>query len=305
MRKCFYKIAVILLLQVSAYGQSPDWAVNESRFEYTMTFVAFLNSDGIGLVNTNDKVAAFINGECRGVTNVIYAESGERYCAYLTIFANENNETVSFKIYDSVNNVVKSINKTIPFKINEHYGNLFQAYSFANPALESGAEILDLSFTGIAGSNIVIESSQITIYLDQAQDKTALNANFLLSTGASVYIGTVKQVSGANELDFTNPIVFNVLSEDQSIIKQWTIVVKTASQENRTYYKKDAVCYEGGAIKVLFPIENEEVFLSVGGIFVDKQIINNGEVVFNNLNEGTYSISVAGNFKEIIINLKK
>jgi hypothetical protein len=41
------------------------------------------------------------------------------------------------------------IDKTIAFKTNEHYGNLFQAYPFASPALKSGVEMLDVSFTGI------------------------------------------------------------------------------------------------------------------------------------------------------------
>jgi hypothetical protein len=124
-----------------------------------------------------------------------------------------------------------------------------------------------------------------------------------LSPGASAYIGTVKQISGANALNFTNAIVFNVLSEDQSIIKQWTVVVKTATGIG-SYYKKDAVCYEGGSIKVLFPVEKEEVVLSTGGITLATQTVNNGQVIFTNLAEGTYRVSVGGSFKEIKINLK-
>jgi hypothetical protein len=62
-----------------------NWTVNENNYQYTMTLLGFLNSDGNGLVNLNDKVA-FVNGECRGVTNVIYVVSEKRYCAYLTVF---------------------------------------------------------------------------------------------------------------------------------------------------------------------------------------------------------------------------
>jgi hypothetical protein len=303
MKNYIYSVIALFLISSSIFGQAPNWTVNENNYQYTMTFVGFLNSDGIGLVNLNDKVAAFVNGECRGVANVIYVASEKRYCAYLTVFSNNNNETVSFKIYDSAKNVVKSVDKTIAFKTNEHYGNLFQAYSFASPALKLGVEMLDVSFTGIVKNNIVIQGSQITIYLNKDQDITALNANFGLSPGASAYIGTVKQISGANALNFTNAIVFNVLSEDQSIIKQWTVVVKTATGIG-SYYKKDAVCYEGGSIKVLFPVEKEEVVLSTGGITLATQTVNNGQVIFTNLAEGTYRVSVGGSFKEIKINLK-
>jgi hypothetical protein len=44
--------------------------------------------------------------------------------------------------------VVKSVDKTIAFKTNEHYGNLFQAYPL-QPALKLGVEMLDVVFTGI------------------------------------------------------------------------------------------------------------------------------------------------------------
>jgi hypothetical protein len=303
MKNYIYSVIALFLISSSVFAQTPNWTVDENNYQYTMTFVGFLNSDGNGLVNPNDKVAAFVNGECRGVTNVIYVASEKRYCVYLTVFSNANNETVSFKIYDAAKNLVKNVDKTIAFKTNEHYGNLFQAYPFASPALKSVVEMLEVSFTSIVRNKIVIEGSQITVYLNKGQDITALNANFGLSAGASVYIGTVKQISGANALNFTNPIVFSVLSEDQSTIKQWTVVVKTAMGIG-SYYKKEAVCYEGGAIKVLFPAEKEEVVLSTGGITLATQIVNNGQVIFTNLAEGTYLVSVGGSFKEIKINLK-
>jgi hypothetical protein len=304
MKNYIYSAIVLFLINSSVFGQAPNWSVNENNFQYTMTFVGFINSDGNRLVNVNDKVAAFVNGECRGVTNLIFVASENRYYAYLTVFSNLNTETVSFKIYDSVKNVVKSIDKSIPFEINQHYGNLFQAFSFASPALKSGVEMSDVNFTGIVRNHIVIEGSQITVYLEKGQDVRALTADFGLSLGASVYIGTERQISGANTLNFTNPILFNVLSEDQTMTKQWTVIVKTASG-NVTYYKKDAVCYEGGFIKVLFPVEKEEVTISLAGILFAKQIISNGQAIFDNLYEGTYKVSVGANFKEIKINLKK
>ncbi len=304
MKNYIYCAVALFLINSSVFGQTPNWTVNENNFQFTMTFVGFINSDGNRLVNLNDKVAAFVNGECRGVTNLTYVPSEGRYYAYLTVYSNVNNETVSFKIYDSVKNGIKSIDKTTPFKTNEHYGNLFQAYSFASPALKSGAEMLDVSFTGAPKNNTVIEGSQITVYLNKGQDLKALNTNFSLSPGASVYIGTVLQNNTGSVLDFTNPILFNVLSEDQTTIKQWTVIVKTALG-TATYYKKDAICYEGGVIKVLFTIDKEEVALSLGGVLLNKQIITNGQAIFDKLNIGTYKVTVGGNFKDIVINLIK
>ena len=304
MKKIIYSILLLFLINSAVFGQAPNWTVNENNFQYTMSFVGFLNSDGNALISPNDKVAAFVNGECRGVSNVIYVASNKQYYVYLTVFSNANNETVSFKIYDSAKNIVKSVDKTINFAINEHFGDLFQAYSFASPALSSKAEITNVSFKNVFNNDFVISGSQITIYLNKDQIISSLNSIFDLSPGASIYIGTVKQVSGANALDFTNPIDFQVVSHDQSVIKQWKIVVKNALA-NAIYYKKEAVCYEGGVIKIVFPVDKETVVLTKDGVTVSTQIITNGQAVFSNLNAGIYKISVGGNFKEIIINLKK
>lgn len=306
MKNYIYITIVLLFMDTVTFGQSPNWSVNENDFQYTMSFLGFVSVDGFRLNNAEDKIAAFVNGECRGVTNLVYEESQDEYYAYLIIFSNTNEETVNFKIYDSTNNLVKNIEKTMVFEINEHYGNLFQAYSFGSPALNTAAEITEFGFKDVSHNDYVLENNQITIYLDNSIDVSALNALFNLSVGAKLFIGTTEQVSGENTLDFTNPVKFQVRSEDQSVLKEWTVVVQLASSINATYYKKDAVCYSGGAIKVLFTEnEGDEVTLVSNGTIKNTKIISNGEAVFSNLESGTYQIKVLGNVKEININLKE
>jgi hypothetical protein len=295
---------VLLFVAANVQGQSPNWSVKENNFQYTMTFVGFLNVDGSTLANANDKVAAFVGNECRGVANLTYVSNQDKYFVYLTVFSNQNDEPVSFKIYNSAKNEIKNIDKTKKFTANENYGNLFQAYSFASPALSTEAGLLGVGFKNVETKDIAIEGNTITVYLGAEQDLTALNTVFQLSPGANVYIGTVKQESGANAINYTNPVQFQVLSADQSVLKQWTVTVKKGSG-NVVYYKKDAVCYEGGAIKLLYSKEGESVRLMTGTLALSTQTITNGQVVFNNLNEGTYKVVVGGDVKEIVINLKK
>lgn len=304
MKKYIYSIMVLLFVAANVQGQSPNWSVNENNFQYTMTFVGFLNVDGSTLANANDKVAAFVGNECRGVANLTYVSNQDKYFVYLTVFSNQNDEPVSFKIYNSAKNEIKNIDKTKKFTANENYGNLFQAYSFASPALSTEAGLLGVGFKNVETKDIAIEGNTITVYLGAEQDLTALNTVFQLSPGANVYIGTVKQESGANAINYTSPVQFQVLSADQSVLKQWTVTVKKGSG-NVVYYKKDAVCYEGGAIKLLYSKEGESVRLMTGTLALSTQTITNGQVVFNNLNEGTYKVVVGGDVKEIVINLKK
>lgn len=304
MKNYIFSSIVLFFIGISAFGQSPNWVVNENNFQYTMSFVAFVNVNGNSLANESDTVAAFVNGECRGVTNLTYVASEENYFAYLTVFSNENSESLNFKIYDAENNVITDVIKTKSFEINEHYGNLFQAYSIAHPALNNNAEITDFDFNSVDVNDKTIEESQITLDVDFGVDITSLNAFFDLSDGAKLFIGTVNQVSGSSSIDFSNPVQVQVLSEDQSVLKQWEVTVNK-SLGTITYYKKDAVCYTGGAIKVLFTENEVEALLIKDGATFATQTIHNGEATFSNLEVGEYQVKVSGNNKEIVINLKE
>ena len=304
MKNYIYSTLVLLFIGISAFGQAPDWAVNEDNFQYTMSFVAFASIDGNTLNSPNDKVAAFVNGECRGVTNLTYVAVEDRCYAYLTVFSNENSEVINFKIYNSVTDTVKDAPKTKNFEINAHFGNLFQAFSIANPTLSNAAEITDFNFTGVEIADKTIVGNQITLDVSNNETITNLNATFNLSPGAKLFIGTKNQISGNNSIDYSNPVTFQVLSEDQSVLKQWNVKVNL-SKGKVTYYKKDAVCYRGGAIKILYTANNYDAVLSKGGDTFATQTIHNGEAVFDNLETGVYKIKIGGNIKEITINLKK
>ncbi|MFB9076324.1 hypothetical protein ACFFLS_19365 [Flavobacterium procerum] len=301
MRNYIHITLLLFILSNTVFGQSPDWSVNENKFQYTMSFEGFLNVDGKDLTDTKDKLAAFVNGECRGIASPIYVQTEKKYMVYLTVFSNTDNEVVSFRIYDSANNVVKNVEKTKVFENNKHYGDLFQSYSFASPALKSEAEITDFSLKDLKTAKVV-QGSQITLYAGKGINVSTLNALFDLSPGAKLFIGTSNKISGSNSIDFTNPVQFQVLSQDQSVLKQWTVTVKLGTA---LFYKKDAVCYAGGVIKVLYDENEVATELTKDGVKILTQNIQNGQTVFNNLEAGKYNVSVGGTTKEIVINQKQ
>ncbi|OXA75333.1 hypothetical protein SAMN05444397_12011 [Flavobacterium aquidurense] len=302
MKNYIYKTLLLFFISINVFGESPNWSVKENNFQYTMSFQGFINVDGKTLSSVNDKVGAFVNGECRGSANLLYVASEDKYIVYLTVFANVDNEIISFKIYDSANNTIRNVATTKAFENNKHYGNLFQSYSFASPSLRNNAEILDFGFKNLAVKTKTIAGSQITIFLDKGINVSALNALFELSPGAKLFVGTVQQTAGSNTIDFSTPIQFQVLSEDQSVLKQWTVTVKLGTAQ---FYKKDAVCYTGGVIKVLYGENNTAVTLTKSGLQLTSQNILNGETIFSNLEVGTYSINIGTINKEIIINQKQ
>ncbi|MBW1298596.1 cadherin-like beta sandwich domain-containing protein [Aquimarina litoralis] len=292
-----------LLVGWYSFAQSPNWQVNENNFQYTMSFVAFLNLDGQDLNDPDDRVAAFVNNECRGVTNLTYVVSENKYYAYLTVFSNNNGETIEFKIYDASNDVVRDIEATETFEINQHYGDLFQAFSIASPQLNSVANLLSFDFVEVSVNDQVFNENQITLYLNENVDRTSLNAVYAVSPGAKLYLNREELTSGSNNLDFTNPISFEVLSEDKSVSKTYTVLVNINSADFK-FYKKDAVCYTGGAIKITSVTDGEDVILLKDNEILQSGTLSNGELIFNDLVTGSYTVRVSDNSKVITINQK-
>ncbi|MCF8275015.1 MAG: T9SS type A sorting domain-containing protein [Flavobacteriaceae bacterium] len=248
MKTYFYNILALILLHTSAFGQAPNWQVNESQYQYTMSFAAFLNVNGTTLSSTNDKVGAFVNGELRGSANLLYVSSTDRYLAYFLVFANTINETIDFKIYDSVNNQIVNATTTINFQIDKHYGNVFQAFGIANTTLSNQANILDFSFDGAGDVNKTITSNKVTIDSNVfiSQNIIDLNAIFQLSPGATLYDGTQKIVSGSNTFNFTNSKILKVLSQDETILKEWTVEVVIVDRDSDGY-NSDIDCDDSNA----------------------------------------------------------
>ena len=301
------KRAIILLFFLVSFGQlfaqTPTWKVNESDYQYTMTFVAKLNVDGVPLTNSNDMVGAFVGTTCRGVSKLTYVASANSYFAYLIVLSNNPGEAITFNLYDSSKNKITKVSKTINFVATQNLGDLFQSYSIAELALNNKAEIVSFDFLNINKISSVISSGSVKLGISQGNPLTDLTPVYVLSNGARLYKNRTLQSSGTTSMSFSDPVTFEVLSEDESTLVNYTVEV-TPTLVPAVFYKKDVVCYEGGVIKVLFPIEKENVVLTKGGVTLSTQIITAGQALFSNLTEGTYQISVGGNVKEIKINLK-
>lgn len=209
----------------SLYAQAPDWSVNPADYQYSMTMTAFLTINGQELTSDQDQVAAFINGEVRGVAPVIYASGAERYLAYLTVYANANDEPVTFKVYDSGNNSIVDMPQQVNFGIDAQFGNAFQAFSLATPALNSEAEIIDFGFTYAPVVALSIVPGMVTVTVGYDEDLTALTPEFTVSEGAKIYRDGQLQATGENQVDFTDTVVYTVLSQDEANLVTYEVAV--------------------------------------------------------------------------------
>jgi hypothetical protein len=303
MKKRVQFFIFLLISSIQLFAQAPAWKVNESSYQYTMTIQAKLNVDGVTLANQNDLVGAFVGNTCRGVTGLTYVASTKSYYAYLTIFSNTAGEVITFNIYNSTSNKITKVSKTINFTSNEHIGNLFQSYSIAEPTLNDKADLLTFDFLNIKSFSSNINSGAVKISISESFLLSNLTPVFTLSKGAVLFKNRVAQSSGTTSNNFTGPVNYEVLSEDESTLTAYTVNV-TQTPDPPLFYKKDANCSKLGAIKVVSKREGNAVSLSYNGKQVASKFITNGEAIFLDLLSGTYVATFGNDLKVVVINYK-
>ncbi|MEL6537989.1 MAG: LamG-like jellyroll fold domain-containing protein, partial [Bacteroidota bacterium] len=92
----------VLHLGMTVYQQAPNWTVNPSDYEYSMSMIGHLKIEGLFSTDENDLLGAFIDGECRGVVPLQYVEVYDTYLGYLNIYSDvSNGEPIVFQIWDA------------------------------------------------------------------------------------------------------------------------------------------------------------------------------------------------------------
>lgn len=268
-------LIIFLFSTCFSFGQAPDWSVNSSDFQYTMNITCFLNHNGELLKNTNDKVGAFFGDELRGVANVVYNESVAKYVAYLTVLSNNPNETINFKIYDSKNNAVVVIDKTTIFEIDKVIGGIFQSYSIASPQLKSTSDLESFTFKEVIPSSIIINDEFVDIILPHGTNPTNLTPIFITKDNATIYHNTVKLLSDSAQIDFSESVNLQVLSEDESKLKTMTINVSIAqnSEPNSVVLTSDKTIINSNFFIINLDFSNEINALEESDVIITNGVL--------------------------------
>lgn len=88
--------------------KEPALALDPSKFSQSMNIIGKVKIDGVFSDDLYDKVIAVVNGEVRGMTNIIYDASFKEYFVYLTVYSNNvSNEDIAFFIWDASDGKLK------------------------------------------------------------------------------------------------------------------------------------------------------------------------------------------------------
>jgi hypothetical protein len=117
-----------LRIVMKVRGEAPNWTVNPDLYENSMSIVAQVYINGVLLSNSESRVAAFIDGECRGVAEIqpIRGSAFVALSVYGTAQQNvknvmqnlDNGKSVTFRIWDAARGVTyTNVNVNVPTEL--------------------------------------------------------------------------------------------------------------------------------------------------------------------------------------------
>ena len=120
------------------------WTVDAARYEHSMNVVAVVAEGREELLREGDEVAAFVGDELRGADRVVYIPELDRYYAFLTVFADEEGETVTYRLFDQDEEEEIALPETTDFTINRVLGNVTEPFVFQLGTTSVEPDALDI-----------------------------------------------------------------------------------------------------------------------------------------------------------------
>ncbi|MBK6281739.1 MAG: T9SS type A sorting domain-containing protein [Draconibacterium sp.] len=215
---------VFTCIGITAIAQ-PTWTVNPNLYDYSMTITGKMLVDGTASVDVNDMVAAFIGGECRGVTNVKYQSALQDYFVFLMVYSNNPTGTVSFKIYDASEDKEYSVGTSLSFAVNGIVGSVSSPHEFSALTKTYEAKILSFTIPDQEGSTS-IANGNVSLTQKITGNLSNVVPVFTLSEGAKAYVNDVLQVSGSSEHNFNAAVRYKIVPQVGEPVLYWVTITK-------------------------------------------------------------------------------
>jgi Concanavalin A-like lectin/glucanases superfamily len=150
------------------------WQVDPTKFEHNMNAIAIVvrQENNENLLSENDEVAAFVGNEVRGSSKALFIPALNAYMLFMTIYANAEGETLTFKYYDaSEGKEVSLIDKT-SFKINHIWGKV----DLPQP----------LHVSQVVGTDDLGTAHPISLYPNPFMNQLAIQVNATIAEDVSI-----------------------------------------------------------------------------------------------------------------------
>jgi hypothetical protein len=90
--------------------------------------------------------------------------------------------------------------------------------------IKASANFDSFALPGMIGESS-IDTTHNTVDVEVKEDvkKDSIRPSFVLSAGSHAWIGKQEQISDVNYVDFSNPVVYDVVSKDSQVTKKWKV----------------------------------------------------------------------------------
>ena len=188
-------------LHLYVFEQEPEWSVNPSDFQYSMSLVGKVFIDEVVSTDLNDKIGVFVNGQPRGEAYLEYNVAYDQYYVFTNIYSNvSTGEKLEFRIWDASsanvytdvtpldmtfveNGVFGSLSKPVDIKAENYIYqsiDLAAGWNWLSFNLEAKAlQDFDLLFDQVNGYNFVKSQSGF----EEKESATVDYAGNILSNG--------------------------------------------------------------------------------------------------------------------------
>lgn len=126
--------------------KEPNLNIDPTKFTESMNVIGKLKLNGVFTDDFYDRVVAVVNGEVRGVTNIVFDDTYNEYFVFLTIYSNQvSGENMIFYIWDASQGKLKeaTLNESLslPFIADEIIGT-YTSPAIFNNTLVTGQQLL-------------------------------------------------------------------------------------------------------------------------------------------------------------------
>ena len=118
-----------------------SWSVDPNYYQSSMVVVGTLDFGGGLSTDPEDKIAAFVNGTCRGVASPYQVEELGEYRAGLVVYSNTVGEEVQFLLYDASEDQVYLHTEPLSYESNGLIGTFVEPYRFESQPISAAYDI--------------------------------------------------------------------------------------------------------------------------------------------------------------------
>jgi len=275
---------------VVAMGQPQGWEVDPASYAFNMTFTGVAKLNFTELKDSNSYAGAFIDGQCRGVAKFSYNSQTGRYYAYLMVYSNDAaGDSIEFRIYSATDNKTYDIPRKYAFYADSNVGTVLRPYVWSQPQVSSQAVLLGFTIPGQIDSTI-IQDNEIHLTMPFGTRTDSLVATFQVPDMTRVYVGDSLQQSGVTANDFSSPVVYHVISADESNTADYTVYVEVTQEFQAQVKASNIISPNGDGINDYWQLQNPDIYKDCDIIIFNRF----GQIVFKSKGytnpwDGTYN----------------